>query len=315
MKKYILYIIGVLLLFGQAGKISAQQDAIYNMYLLNQFVINPAYAGARDAISIVGDMRNQWVSFPGAPKTSFISVHAPIKRYNLGYGLSALSDAIGAKNNSAVYGTVSYILKISSNWKLSFGLRAGITNYKFDLSKTSYKDATDNSFLMLNNYNKTVFDMDAGIYLRSRGFYTGLSITHINQAKVVNGTFNTNTGTSDLVYTLVPHTFFIIGKSFFINNNFLLNVNYLHRITQGSSGGDLSLNTLLYNRVWLGVFGRSDYGGGALIQLIVTKSLRIGYSYDVGGGIKKALGPTHEIMIGWDIRAKNNTSVISPRFL
>ena len=31
--------------------------------------INPAYAGAREAIAIVMDMRKQWVSFPGAPTT------------------------------------------------------------------------------------------------------------------------------------------------------------------------------------------------------------------------------------------------------
>lgn len=295
--------------------VTAQQDAQYNMYLFNQLVINPAYTGVRDAMSIVGSVRNQWVSFPGAPQTAYISMHAPIKKYRLGYGVAFVNDRIGAKNTSAGYASLSYLLPLSSKWKLSFGVRGGAINYQFSLDKTEYKDGNDNSFFLLNSYQKTVLDIDAGLYLYSRSFYAGLSITHLNQAKVIDGSFSTTSGTQSIVYSLFPHAFFILGKSFFINDNFTFNINYLQQATQTVYKGDLSLNALIKNRVWVGIFLRSGYGGGILTQVIVTRQLRIGYSYDASRGIKSALGGSHEIMIGWDIRAKNNTTVINPRFL
>lgn len=302
----------MLLLLGTAY---AQQDPQYNMYLFNQYIINPAYGGTREATAIVASLRNQWLSFPGAPKTAYLSVHAPIKKYRLGYGIAAMNDRIGARNTSAGYGSISYILPLSSKWKLSFGARAGAINYQFNLDKTEYKDASDNSFIQLNNFQKTVLDIDAGIYVYTRSFYFGLSATHLNQARLINSSYSIGGGTASIMYNLKAHGFFIIGKSFFINNNFLLNVNYLQQSVGSIWKGDLSVNSLIKNRVWLGIFVRGGYGGGTLMQVIVSKQLRIGLSYDRGGGKASPLGNTYEVMIGWDIRPKNNTAVINPRFL
>ena len=293
----------------------AQQDAQYNMYLFNQLIINPAYTGTREAIAITASLRNQWVGFPGAPKTAYISMHAPLKKYHLGYGIAAMNDRIGARNTSAAYASISYILKLSSKWKLSFGTRAGAINYQFDLNKTNYKDNNDFSFLQLNTYQKTVLDIDAGFYAYTRSFYVGWSATHLNQARIIQGTFLVNGLNQSILYTLQPHAFFIIGQSFFINDHFLININYLRQTVQDIHKGDLSVNSLIHKRVWLGIFLRRDYGAGFLTQIIVTRQLKIGYSYDTGAGIKKSLGGTHEIMIGWDIRPKDHTTVINPRFL
>jgi type IX secretion system PorP/SprF family membrane protein len=293
----------------------SQQDPQYNMYLFNQLVINPAYTGTRDAMAIVASLRNQWVSFPGAPQTAYISLHAPIKKYRLGYGIAAMNDRIGARTTSAAYGSISYILPITSKWKLSFGARAGAINYQFNLNKTEYKDGNDNSFILLNNYQKTVLDIDAGIYIYTRSFYIGWSVTHLNQARIIQDNWQLSGSMQSIMYTLSPHNFFTIGKSFFINDNFLINVNYMQQGVRKIYKGDLSLNTRIKNRLWLGVFLRGGYGGGFLTQIIVTSQFKIGYSYDRGGNTSKLLGPTHEIMIGWDIRPKNNTAVINPRFL
>ncbi|RME16639.1 MAG: type IX secretion system membrane protein PorP/SprF [Bacteroidetes bacterium] len=305
----------LILLMAVWNGILAQQDPQYNMYLFNQYIINPAYGGTREATAIVASLRNQWVSFPGAPKTAYLSVHSPVKKYRLGYGIAAMNDRIGARNTSAAYASLSYILPLSSKWKLSFGTRAGAINYQFNLDKTEYKDANDNSFIQLNNFQKTVLDIDAGIYLYARSFYMGISATHLNQARLINNSYSIAGGTANIMYNLKAHGFFIIGKSFFINDNFLLNVNYLQQSVGNILKGDLSVNTLIKKRVWLGVFLRSDYGGGALVQVIATKQLRIGYSFDKGGGKSSVFGNTHEIMMGWDIRPKNNTAIINPRFL
>ena len=48
---------------------SAQSDALYSQYMFNQFTVNPAYAGSRDALSTVLLYRNQWTGIDDAPKT------------------------------------------------------------------------------------------------------------------------------------------------------------------------------------------------------------------------------------------------------
>lgn len=305
----------LLLYCSTVGYIQAQQDAQYNMYLFNQYIINPAYGGTRNATSMVASIRNQWVSFPGAPQTAYISVHGPIQKYKLGYGISAMNDKIGAHHASAAYGSISYILPLSKKWKLSFGARAGAVNYQFNLDKTTYKDPNDNTFGLFNNYQKLILDIDGGIYVYTRSFYMGLSATHLNQTRIIDKSFSSANTQYSLVYSLHTHTFFTIGKSFFINENFLLNINYMQQGTGKIQKGDISINTLLKNKLWLGVFLRGGYGLGFLTQIIISKQWKIGYSYDIGGGIRRSLGGTHEIMIGWDIRSKNNTSVVNPRFL
>ena len=46
-------IIYILVIFLNSLYTSAQSDALYSQYMFNQFTINPAYAGSRDALSTV----------------------------------------------------------------------------------------------------------------------------------------------------------------------------------------------------------------------------------------------------------------------
>ncbi|MBL0686179.1 type IX secretion system membrane protein PorP/SprF, partial [Aquimarina mytili] len=46
----------------------AQQDAQYTQYMYNTISVNPAYAGSRGVMSIMGLHRSQWVGLDGAPR-------------------------------------------------------------------------------------------------------------------------------------------------------------------------------------------------------------------------------------------------------
>ena len=72
----------VLLLFCTCTMLSsyAQQDAQASMYFFNPLQFNSAYAGSREAITVTAVTRAQWIGWDGAPKTQFLSVHAPVLR-------------------------------------------------------------------------------------------------------------------------------------------------------------------------------------------------------------------------------------------
>ena len=72
--------------------ISAQSDALYSQYMFNQFTINPAYAGSRDALSTVLLYRSQWTGLEDAPKTVNVSAHSPFHRKNMALGVNFMMD-------------------------------------------------------------------------------------------------------------------------------------------------------------------------------------------------------------------------------
>ncbi len=313
------YSLIVCLLIGLMKPLKAQQDPQFSLYQFNQLAVNPAYAGARDAIAVVADMRKQWVSFPGAPTTLAFTAHAPVWNNKLGVGVNVLSDQIGAKSTTGIYGNVAYIMKLNNRLKLSFGLRAGYINYRFNFNKVNYKDLNESSAAGLSTINRSAFDVDAGLYLRSNSFFVGISSTHLNGAMLYNKDY-TVTGLSgqtqnlNASYVLVPHIFLTAGKAFSLSENLVFSPSVMVRYVKTAVSADLNLNFLMYKRLWLGAFIRQDYGAGLLVQVHATEKLRIGYTYDAAIGGRKLLGSSHEIMIGFDF-GNYKTKILSPRFL
>jgi type IX secretion system PorP/SprF family membrane protein len=298
----------------------AQQDPQYSQYQFNQMVINPAYAGTKDALSAVLDIRKQWSGFDGAPSTQSFSFHGPLKKKRIGLGLSAYNDAIGPKRVTAAYANVSYILPITSKLKLSFGLRAGVVNFVYDFNKMNYKDPGETSAYANLSGNKLKPDFDAGLFLKSNSFYAGISATHLNSAYIYNDNISYQNASGsqveyDLTYRLNSHVFGIVSKGFTAGENLVINPTVIVRLASGVGNIDVNLNFLLKKRVWLGAFARTSGSVGALVQVIVTENIKIGYSYDSAlGNVQKRLGNGHEIMLGFDLNTFKS-KMLSPRYL
>lgn len=300
--------------------ILAQQDPQYSQYQFNQMVINPAYAGTKDALSAVLDIRKQWSGFDGSPSTQSFSFHGPLKKKRIGLGFSAYNDAIGPKRVTAAYGNISYILPVTSKLKLSFGLRAGVVNYAFDFNKMNYKDPGETSAIANLSTNKLKPDFDAGLFLKSNTFYAGISATHLNSAYIYNDNiaYTNATGSQieyDLTYRLNTHVFAIVSKGFKAGENLVINPTLILKSASGVGNLDLNLNFLIKQKLWVGAFARSGGSIGFLAQVIVTENIKVGYSFDTAPGkVQRALGNGHEIMIGFDMNTFKS-KMLSPRYL
>src|SRR6201988_2919117 len=101
MKRLIIYFVFLLFgailfpLLGGAGVSFGQQDPQYSQYMFNQLVINPAYAGSKEAMCGIADLRKQWVSMPGSPRTGSVSFHGPLPFKSIGIGGHLVNEAIG----------------------------------------------------------------------------------------------------------------------------------------------------------------------------------------------------------------------------
>lgn len=291
---------------------SAQQDPQYNLYQFNQMIINPAYAGARDGLSVLASTRQQWVGFDGAPKTTVLSIHAPIMKRKLGVGLTVVNDILGPRNVTSIYGNIAYILKINKKIRLSFGLNAGYNRYQFNFTKITFNDNEVPS-QFFQNQSKNALDINTGLYLRSNKFFIGLSSTHITAPSIYDYKSETP-GAKDFTYHLSRHLFLSAGYSLKINEDVIFAPTILVKQVNNVVSADINANFFMFKKLWMGVFYRAGYGPGALIQYYVTDKFRVAYSYDTGLSDARKLGGSHEIMIGFDFPGPK-TRMMNPRFL
>lgn len=128
---------------------SAQQNPQYTQYMYNMSVVNPAYAGSKDAVSMGALYRKQWVGLDGAPETGTFFINSRVGK-KVGLGLSFITDKIGPVTENNVYGDFSYTLELGGVHKLALGVKAGATFHSADLfSKIGYGhtiDADDPAF-------------------------------------------------------------------------------------------------------------------------------------------------------------------------
>lgn len=312
MKRIYLYI---LLLTGLAA--NAQQDPQYSQYMFNHVVINPAYAGSKQALSTTLLVRKQWVGVNGAPQTNSISIHGPLKQKHIGIGGHVVAEQIGPKRWGAAYGDFAYRIKIGTG-HLSFGISAGAVSYRYNFNKISYADANEVTVNVDEiNKNRTRFDANAGVYYYSQKMFIGYSMTHITEPNLYDIVFSSNNaGASALVFNMKRHHFLTIGRGFQLSDNLIFSPSVIVKSTGLKTGNnvDLNLNFLIYQKLWLGTSVRSSKTLVLLAQYSISNYFKVGYSFDMGFNKFLRNGGSHEIMLNYSF-GKKVSHIISPRYL
>src|SRR5688572_18673914 len=107
----------------------SQQDAMFTHYMFNTLWLNPAYAGTREAMTITGIHRSQWVGFDGAPLDQSLTLHTPILDGKVGLGLSVLNDKIGPIKSTLIGLDFAYHIKLDKKSKLGLGVKGLVNMY------------------------------------------------------------------------------------------------------------------------------------------------------------------------------------------
>ncbi len=290
----------------------AQQDAMFTHYMFNTLSVNPAYAGSRDALTITGLHRSQWVGFDGAPTTQTITLHTPIFNKNMGVGLSVINDKIGPTNTTAFYGDYAYKLKIDEKSKLGLGLSVGLNIRQNNLINLSTDEAGDQSFAA-NQESDLLPNFGFGAYYYSDRYYVGASIP-----KLLENDYKSNEISGGLnLASEKRHYFLIAGTVFDINKDLKLKPTTLIKLTNGAPAqADITATFIVRDFVWGGVMYRTGDALGVLLGAYVNNQLTIGYSYDWSYGnrtIKYNAG-SHELMLIYDLIYKNKEKIRSPRY-
>ena len=298
-------IITLVVLLGYSSTSFAQQDPQYTQYMYNQAVINPAYAGSKEGLSIVALYRNQWTGFDGAPKTITLSGHSPIGE-KVGLGLSVISDQHGPVKENNIYADFSYTLDLGASSKLAFGIKGGVTLH--DISLTTVDLTTQGDPLFAENVSKATPNAGLGVFFYDEKYYVGLSMPNILDS--VHLDENGRQYGSE-----TQHYFLTAGYVFQLTENTKLKPSFLVKSSfDAPVSFDVNANFLFYDKFEVGASYRSTDSFSGLVGFAFSDSIRLGYAYDyILSDIREAASSSHEVFLQFDLNFPKKVSR-SPRF-
>ncbi|MFT6716814.1 MAG: type IX secretion system PorP/SprF family membrane protein [Saprospiraceae bacterium] len=287
--------ISVLLLLMFAIKANAQQRPLYSQYMLNQYIINPAYTGMNDYYVASTNYRYQWVGIEDAPRTYALTVHGPGKSGKYGLGGSLYNDVTGPTSKSGMYLSYAYHFQVSELQTVSMGLSGGIMQYKVDGTKVTVFDPGDQ---VLTNSRLTTLipDFGWGVYWRQKDkFYLGLSTPQFIQSRI---SFSDNGIKSPSILTI--HYFLNGAYTFDLGDNFDVEPSFLVKYSYPT---DMQVDAgarLIYRKfIWLGTVFRTDDAISAIVGFNTPNDqMSFGYSYDLTTtNLANYSFGTHELMV------------------
>ncbi|WP_452228412.1 MULTISPECIES: PorP/SprF family type IX secretion system membrane protein [unclassified Lacinutrix] len=292
------YIVAFALLSCTVG--FTQQLPQFTQYMYNTISINPAYAGSRETLSVVGLHRSQWVGFKGGPITQTLSAHTPLRNEKIGVGLSLINDKLGYQDFSYIYGDFSYTINTGEKTKLAFGLKAGFTQYS--LSATLRGDEPDDPSIY-GVENRWSPNIGVGFFWHTQKWYLGLSAP-----RILNTDYNKEGNSSGVQYEALERIsyYFTGGYVFTLSDNTKFKPAALIKATNGAPlSYDLTANFLFHEKLWLGASYRiNNYTSafGAIADFQISKEIRIGYTYEYPlSDINQYTGGTHEVLLMFEV--------------
>ena len=302
--------------------LQAQQDPAYSMYMFNGLFLNPAYAGSREVLNVMGIFRDQWVGVDGAPKTANVSINSPLRRDQYALGLVLNEDKIGLSNTFTVTPSFAYRLRIKQS-RLCFGVQASLAYYNQNNSGAILNNNGDATYA--GNQNLFVPNFGFGIYAYGKRYFVGLSAPHLLPTSLKDKTtIVTGSNIAAKMYNAYVLTAgYVIGKDpAIVKFRPTIMLKYQQGLPHNIPQIDISPALLFIDRLWVGVTYRTggdySYIGQAIIPFIqvkITPQLEVGYSYDAElTALRHYTSGTHEIMIGYDFWY-DKKRFVTPRYV
>ncbi len=273
----------LLILAFASFSLKAQQSPMYTHYMYNTLVVNPGYAGSRDALTVTGLHRSQWVNFDGAPMTQTLTFHTPLKSQPIGVGMSIFNDRIGPMNNTSIFGDFAYRLKLGEKSKLALGVSGGVNILQARLNSLWLDNQNDPTF-QNNITNRVTPNFGVGAYYSRERLYLGVSVPQLLENDY--SSISTLNGTS-LVAKEQRHYFFIAGAVFNLSRNLAFKPTTLIKVTSAVPiQADVTASFIIAKKLLLGAMYRTGDAVGALIGFDISNQFHIGYSFDWSSGLR-----------------------------
>lgn len=291
----------------------AQQETLFTQYMYNMSIVNPGYATSDvGTINVGGFYRTQWVGVGGAPDSFNLFAHTALsEKVELGFNLvnDQIGDGVMADTN--INADFAYVLQLSENAKLSFGLKGGVSLFSADVSSLS--GSVGNQYVSNESY--ALPNVGVGAFFFADKYYLGISSPNLlstSKTKTV-GTIKSTSEVQSVHYYLMGGYVFNLSENLKYKPSLMLRAEPSVPLSV-----DINNNVLINNKLEIGVGYRHNADLMANVVFSVTPKLRIGYAYDYAlfNELQDFSSGSHEIMLLWDLGGiKRSVSYDkSPRF-
>ena len=275
----------------------SQQDPLFTQYMFNKQVVNPAYAGSREVLTIDVLDRIQWVGIEGAPHTLTFGAHMAMRNRSVGLGFYGSRDALGPAINQGLMATYAYRIFFEQS-SLAFGLQGGIKYFDFDwnMIRVKYPD----EYFYPREVRRITPDFNLGVYFQSPRFFAGLSSKQLLENEY--GISETSSGATS--FTRLMRHFYLMGGAIFpLNDIIAFRPSLLGKYVKNAPPQlDLNASFQFDKTFWIGASYRTMHAIAFLAEFQLKPWMRLGYSFDV---YLNELLPhnygSHEFRLGFDV--------------
>lgn len=302
MKKPIFYISLIVLLF-LSIKVQAQADISMSTHWYNRANYNPAFIARTEYLYAFFNTRQQWVGVDGSPQVYNVQVSEYIHALRSAFGVSLISDKIGA--SKVLNPMISYAYRISSerDWSLNLGMSGGFFNRTVDGSGYEAESLIDDPSINYGTIRNTSPDANAGVEFQNSWFIAGLSSTHLfNMTRTDEEYLNSNHRYAYLIYknNNLEKFFYKIGVQAVNRHNATVwEANGFIRFKHAT--GLMEGSQEVFD---LGLTVRTSRQLTFLVGVLLTPDLRVGYAYDQSFISGYYQNGTHELVIEYRIPNK-----------
>lgn len=291
---------------GWLGSCFAQQLPQWSQYNFNYYIQNPALGGLDVPVVAQVGYRTQWVGFDAAPpKTSYVSIHAPLNytidnnvyhkaKPHHGVGGYVFQDQSGLSKFTGVNFSYSYHMNISKDKKLSFGSFFGFKQYSLKGSSIVFTHTQEDPNISYQDVTQTVPDASVGIWYHTSSLFVGVSAQQVLRS---NLSFSSDANTSDFG-ALRSHLVANVGAIISLDRYVKIVPSVLVKsVSSAPIQVDFSNKTIFDEKMWFIVSLRNlDAVVGAVG--LIYENFEIGYAYDFTlNEIQNSSYGTHEIIL------------------
>lgn len=286
---------------------------MFSQYYFNPLVVNPAYAGSRDVVSMTGLVRRQWLGISTAPVTGGFSLHTPDAARRNGFGFTLVNDQLSYIGQTWMSAAYAYRIPLGK-YKLQLGLQGVLYNWRINWGKAHLIDPNDDLPVYYGR-NLLLPNVGFGAFFYGEKLYAGMSFPHL----LVNSLDHNRPGISlnsqnSAIAALKRHLFVMAGYVVEVNPDFKVKPSILiKQVYAAPLEVDMNVNLYFGGKLGVGASYRTGDGMVGVLEYQFNRQLRAGYAYDFPfTQLRRFTSGSHELMISYDFWFRNE-SVVSPR--
>jgi type IX secretion system PorP/SprF family membrane protein len=294
----------------------AQDLPVYNQYMLNRFLLNPAVVGSEKCNSMAITDRHQWIGIAEAPYTQTFSFMARAKRKH-GWGIILKNDQNGPNKNMGFQLSYAYHMTLNKRKvrKIAFGA-SFLADYT-TLDESRFIDADGDPIITGAIITAFTPDANTGIYFYSRKMYAGITIARL--LPIANAMYKS--GKEPLK---TRNYFLFIARKFTSKKKkTVIEPSIVLKGTEKLLGQlDINVKVSYLKHYWFAISYRRSIDMEASNPLslqtyfgIKFEQLTIAYAFDVGlTKIQYSNLGSHEVLIGYRFCREKSGAVPCPIF-